>query len=128
MSDQRLGIVPLVLADGRTVDLRFTWRALDTIGAAGVVDMINKATSGDPGDMSALAILVSTASGGAVTADELMDGGAPKFEDAMWAVAKAYKLATRRPADEEAGEAAANPLKRLWTSLSGLWGRIWRQG
>jgi hypothetical protein len=126
VSDERLGIVPLSMPDGRTVPLRFTWRAIDTLGAARVGELLEAAGSGRPGDMTALAALVEAASGGKVSVDDLMNGQAPAFGPCYLAVLTAWAGATRVPQGEDGDKADANPLQRLLTWSSGLWRRLSR--
>ena len=123
MSDERRGIVHLS-HDGRMVPLRFTWAAIDSLGRAGVAERIEKAGSGEPGDMAALATLVEAASAGQIKADAMM-ADAQSFTEAYVAIIKAWMAAARRPTGVERDE---NPLIRLWTSLRTLWGRLRRRG
>lgn len=118
MNDERLGIVRLSLPDGRTVPLQFTWRAVDALGRGGVSELLEKAGSGEPGDMDAMARLIEASSSGRITRDELMDGALP-FNDAFVPVLRAWTLAARRPVN-----ASENPLKRLLTLIS--WRRLMR--
>lgn len=120
MSDDRRGVVPLDLADGRTILLRFTWRAIDTIGRVGVTEMIEKVGAGEAGDMSALAKLIEAASNGAVNADDMMDDHLVSFTHGYVAVIKAWAAAARRP---EGAERAENPPRRLLTWLKTRWRR-----
>lgn len=106
MNNERLGIVPLTI-DGRTVPIRFTWAVIDRLGRQGVAELLEKAGSGEPGDMSALADLIEAASGGQMKAVDLMAGAVP-FNDAFVPIIRAWSLAVRRPAN-----ATANPLMRL---------------
>lgn len=124
MSDERRGIV-LLSYDGRTVPIRFTWSAIDSLGRSGVAELIEKAGSGEPGDMAALAKLLEAASAGELKANALMTDAALSFTDGYVAVIKAWTAAARRPSGVERDE---NPLIRLWTSLRTLWGRLWRRG
>lgn len=125
MSDERMGIVRLPVGD-RTVPLRFTWRAIDAVGRTGVADLLDQAGKGDPGDMTALARLLEVASAGELSAEAMMDGDAPPFGAAYLALLQAWSHAVRQP-QGEAGEAKENPLKRLWTWLNRLWGRVARR-
>lgn len=107
---------------GRTIPLRFTWRAIDSLGRNGVVELFAKAESGEPGDMAALAKLLEAASGGEVTADQVM-ADSPPFNAAFVAALEAWALAARLPLGAEREE---NPLSRLWTSWKRLWRRLFR--
>lgn len=123
MSDERRGIVHLPYG-GRAVPIRFTWAAIDGLGRVGVAELLEKAGSGQPGDMKALATLLEAASAGEIKAADLMpDDGLP-FTEGYVAVIKAWTAAARRPSGVERDE---NPLIRLWTSLKTLWGRLWRR-
>lgn len=124
MSDERRGIVPLAYA-GRTVPIRFTWAAIDSLGRSGVAELLAKAGSGEPGDMAALARLLEAGSAGELKAADLMADGSLPFTDGYVAVIKAWTAAARRPSGVERDE---NPLNRLWTSLKTLWGRLLRRG
>jgi hypothetical protein len=124
MSDERRGIVHLSYA-GRAVPIRFTWAAIDRLGRAGVGELIEKAASGLPGDMAALAALIEAGSAGELTAATLLADDALPFTEGYVAVLKAWTAAARRPTGVERD---ANPLNRLWTSLKTLWRRLWRQG
>lgn len=122
MSDERRGVVELPLGD-RTIPLRFTWRAIDQLGRVGVIETLDVAASGKPGDMEALARLIVVASDGQVREQELLDGFGLPAAEAYLAVLKAWALASRRPSGVER---AVNPLIRLWTSLKTLWRRLSR--
>ena len=122
MRDERRGIVPLAMPDGRAVPLRFTWRAIDQLGRGGVTALFSKVEAGEPGDMTALAKLIEAASGGELTADAILQDP-PPFNDAFVAVLEAWALAARLP---QGVKRAENPLNRPWTSLRTLWGRLWR--
>lgn len=123
MSDERRGIVQLPYG-GRTVPIRFTWAAIDSLGRAGVGELIEKAGSGRPGDMAALATLIEAASAGQLKAATLLADDALPFTDGYVAVLKAWTAAARRP---NGADRAENPLNRLWTSLKMLWRRLFRQ-
>lgn len=123
MNDERLGIVRLPFA-GRSIPLRFTWRAIDAVGRAGVGELLDKAGQGEAGDMAALARLLEVASDGELNAEEMMNGDAPAFATAYLAVLQAWTAAVRQP-EGEAGTSSENPLLRLWTSSKRLWGRLW---
>jgi len=123
MSTERRGIVQLPYG-GRTVPIRFTWAAIDSLGRAGVAELIEKAGSGQPGDMAALAALLEAASAGEIKAPALLADDALPFTEGYVAVIKAWTAAARRPSGVERD---ANPLSRLWTSLKTLWGRLWRR-
>ena len=122
MSDQRRGIVELPVGD-KTVPLRFTWRAIDSLGRTGVIELLNQASSGKPGDMQALAKLIVAASNGALLEADLMDGFSVPSAEAYLAVLKAWTLASRQPTGVER---AVNPLIRLWTSLKMHWRRLFQ--
>lgn len=122
MSDQRRGIVELPVGD-RVIPLRFTWRAIDSLGRTGVIELLNQASSGKPGDMQALARLVEAASNKAIREADLMDGSDVPSAEAYLAVLKAWTLASRQPTGVER---AVNPLIRLWTSLKMRWRRLFR--
>lgn len=121
MSDERRGIVSFQY-EGRTIPLRFTWRAVDRIGRVGVTELLEKAGSGQAGDMGALAKLLEAASDGRLTTVELMDSDLP-FNDAFVPILQAWAMAARRPVNS-----SANPrmLRRLTTSLRTLWRRLFR--
>lgn len=122
MSDERRGIVHLAYG-GRTVPIRFTWAAIDRLGRTGVSELLEKAGSGEPGDMAALATLLEAASAGEIkAADLLSDDGLP-FTEGYVAVIKAWSAAARRPAGDERD---ANPLIRLKTSLRMFLRRLFR--
>jgi len=123
MSDERRGIVHLPYG-GRTVPIRFTWTAIDSLGRVGVAELLEKAGSGQPGDMAALAALLEAASAGEIKAAALMPDDALPFTEGYVAVIKAWTAAARRPSGVERD---ANPLNRLWTSLKTLWRRLWRR-
>lgn len=123
MSDERRGIVHLSY-DGRAVPIRFTWAAIDSLGRAGVTELLEKAGSGEPGDMAALAALLEAASAGEIKAAGLLGSDDLPFTEGYVAVIKAWTAAARRPSGVERDE---NPLIRLWTSLKTLWGRLWRR-
>lgn len=123
MSDTRRGIVSLTLMDGSTVPLRFTWRAIDTIGRVGVTEMIEKAGAGEAGDMTALAKLIEAASDGALKADAIMDDQIVSFTQGYLAVIQAWAAAARRPDGVQREE---NPPQRLLTWLKTLWRRLFR--
>lgn len=124
MSDERRGIVRLPYA-GRLVPIRFTWAAIDSLGRAGVGELIEKAGSGQPGDMAALAALIEAGSAGELKASALLADDGLSFTDGYVAVLKAWTAAARRPNGVERAE---NPLIRLWTSWKMLWRRLVRQG
>lgn len=123
MSDERRGIVHLSY-DGRTVPIRFTWAAIDSLGRVGVAELLEKAGSGQPGDMQALATLLEAASAGQIKAGALLSSDNLPFTEGYVAVIKAWTAAARRPSGVERDE---NPLIRLWTSLKMLWGRLFRR-
>lgn len=123
-ADERRGIVRLAY-QGEDVPIRFTWAAIDGLGRAGVADMIERAGSGRPGDMAALASLLEAGSAGRIKASALMDDDALPFTDGYVAVIRAWTAAARRPSGVER---AGNPLNRLWTSLKTLWRRLLRRG
>ncbi len=120
MSDDRLGIVRLDY-EGRAVPLRFTWRAIDRLGRSGVAELLERAGSGQPGDMDALAQLLEASSDGVITADELMSGSMP-FNECFVALLKAWALAARRPAEATEGKLMRllrlTWLRKRWASLS----------
>lgn len=122
MNDERMGIVRLDY-EGRTVPLRFTWRAIDTLGRVGIGELLDKAGSGQPGDMMATAQLLEAASGGEISVDEAMNSAMP-FAPVYVALLKAWSLAARQPQ----GATPGNPLNRLWTSSKRLWGRLTGRG
>lgn len=124
MSDERRGIVHLSYG-GRTIPIRFTWSAIDSLGRAGVAELIEKAGSGQPGDMQALASLLEAASAGELRAGTLLSSDDLPFTEGYVAVIKAWTAAARRPAGVERD---ANPLSRPWTSWKMLWGRLWPWG
>lgn len=113
-----MGIVRLDYGD-RTIPLQFTWRAIDSLGRVGVGELLDKAGSGQPGDMAALAQLLEAASAGEIKADEAM-GGAMPFATAYVALLKAWSLAARQPG----GAATDGPFDRLLIWLRRLWGRL----
>lgn len=109
---------------GRTIPIRFTWAAIDSLGRSGVAERIEKAGSGETGDMAALASLLEAASAGELKASDLLADDALPFTEAYVCVIKAWSAAARRPVGVERD---ANPLIRLWTSLKTLWGRLLRR-
>lgn len=127
MASPRDGTVLLSMPDGRAVPLRFTWRAIDMVGAGGVGELIDKAGSGQPGDMTALATLVQAATNGQIKVEDLLDGDAPPFSATYVLIVAAWTEAMRKP-QGEGGAAGANPLTRLLTSLKRLWGRLTQRG
>jgi hypothetical protein len=123
MSDERRGIVQLSY-DGRTIPIRFTWAAIDSLGRSGVTELLEKAGSGEQGDMAALASLLEAASAGELKAPILLADDSLPFTEAYVCVIKAWSAAARRPQGVERG---ANPLNRLRMWLKALWRRLSQQ-
>lgn len=121
MSAERRGIVTLDY-EGSAVPIRFTWAAIDSLGRDGVAVLLERAGSGQAGDMAALARLIEAASAGEISAVDLMSGES-SFTQAYVCVLTAWAAAVRSPSGVERDE---NPLSRLWTSLRTLLGRLWR--
>lgn len=123
MSDERRGIVHLSYG-GRAIPIRFTWAAIDSLGRAGVAELIEKAGSGQPGDMQALATLLEAASAGELRAGALLSCDDLPFTEGYVCIIKAWTAAARRPSGVERDE---NPLIRLRTLWKRLWGRLLRR-
>ena len=112
MRPARLGYVPLALA-GRTVDLRFSWEALDTLGSSIAAAEIAKVATGAPGDSTSLARLIAVASAGEVSEaeaqSELVDVVAARA-----AVLEAWVMATIGPNREEREPASPRMSRPTW--------------
>lgn len=121
MSDAYLGIVPLVF-EGRTVPLSFTLRRVAKYGRDGLVSRLALVTEGGEGDGQALAELLELASGGEIKADSVIDR-IVGLDATVLALHQAWSLARFGPSGRPEDQREANPLKRLWTSLSTLWRR-----
>lgn len=89
-----LNPLPMVRIDGRKVGLCFTYDGLDQLGHGGVAELVEKATSGLPGDGTALAKLIELGTGGQVLAEDLITGRRRVyFEEAILGVARAWHAA-----------------------------------
>lgn len=118
MNDARLGIVRLEWS-GQQVPLRFTWAAIDQLGADAIGERMKLALTGEPGARLALAELLNVASAGSITTEAAMaEVGLPG--NAFSAIFEAWSLATRRPAGAQPGNPRMN-------RLSTWWKRLWRQ-
>lgn len=120
-TDERLGIVRLSLPDGRTVPLRFTWARIDAVGREWIVKQFETIIAGKDGCQAAMAEMLVLASGGEVSATDLLsEHGEPLgFETAFKALEDAWTLArfgpTRRPAED--GPANPQKTRRTWWRL-----------
>lgn len=110
MNDARLGIVRLSLPDGREVALRFTWSRIDAVGRDWIVDRFQSVIGGKAGCQAALVELLVLASGGALTASDLLseDIQPIPFEDGFKALEEAWLLARFGPSRKADGQ-PANP-------------------
>lgn len=122
MSDAHLGIVRLPTG-GRTLALRFTLGRIAPYGRDGITQRLRLVTEGGVGDGQALAELLEIATGGEVTAAELIDQ-VVGVEAALIPLHAAWTLARLGPVARKPGQSAGNPLRRLWTSLLTLWRRV----
>lgn len=71
------------------VPLRFTWAALDSVGATGMAAALERARSPEPGAFDVLADLIVTAAGGAVDKSQVL-ATSPPYAEALTAVVTAY--------------------------------------
>lgn len=126
MGDAHLGIVRLPM-DGRSLALRFTLGRIAPYGRDGITQRLRLVTEGGVGDGQALAELLEIATGGEVTAAELMDQ-VVGVEAALIPLHAAWTLARLGPVARKPGQSAGNPLSRLWTSLLTLWRRVRGRG
>lgn len=89
-----LNPLPTIRIDGRKVGLCFTYEGIDEYGHRGIAEMVERATSGLPGDGAALAKLIELGTGGQVMADDLMAGRRQVyFEEAILGIARAWHSA-----------------------------------
>lgn len=115
MNDARLGIVRLEWS-GQQVPLRFTWAAIDQLGADAIAERMKLALTGEPGARLALAELLDVASAGVIkTEDAMTEVGLPGH--AFNAVFGAWSLATRRPAGTQPGNPRMIRLSTWWKRL-----------
>ena len=117
MNDSRLGISRLPLHDGREVALRFTWSRIDAVGRDWIVERFQSVISGKPGCQAALVELLVLASGGVLTASDMLseDIEPIPFEEGFKALEEAWLLARFGPSRKADGQ-PANPPKsrRTW--------------
>ena len=106
MNDARLGIVRLPLPDGRQVAIRFTWARIDAVGRDWIVERFQDVINGKPGCQAALVELLVLASGGELSAsDMLSDEKEPlPFEEAYRALEDAWLLARFGPTRKASGQ------------------------
>lgn len=120
MNDARLGIVRLPLPDGRQVALRFTWARIDAVGRDWIVNRFQDVIGGKAGCQAALVELLVLASGGDLTAADLLsDDHEPlPFEESYRALEDAWLMARFGPTRKAAGQ-PENPQKsrRIWWRL-----------
>lgn len=122
MSDAYLGIVTFQ-HEGQAIPLRFTLGRVAQMGRETIIAKLALATQGGEGDGTALADLLELTSGGVLTADDLADK-VVGFDVALMALHTAWTLSRFGPKGKPQGPREANPLKRLWTSLTTLWRRV----
>ena len=129
MNDERLGIVPLDLADGRSIPLRFTWARIDAVGRDWIVTRLQSVIEGKTGCQAALAELIVLASGGAITAADLFDEDKPvlPFEVSSEALLNAWTLARFGPSGKAAGQ-PSDPQKSPKTQSNRPWKWHWVSG
>lgn len=119
-ADDRLGIVRFQYGE-RTIPLRFTWPRIDAVGRKWIVAQFESIVAGGDGCQAAMAELLVLASGGEVSATDLLseDGETLSFETAFKALEDAWLLArfgpTRRPAED--GPANPQKTRRTWWKL-----------
>lgn len=129
MNDERLGIVPLDLTDGRTIPLRFTWARIDAVGRDWIVTRLQTVLGGKAGCQAALAELIVLASGGAITAGDLFDEDKPvlPFEASSEALLNAWTLARFGPSGKVSGQ-PPDPQKSPRTQSNRRWKWLWVSG
>lgn len=89
-----LSPLPTIRVDGRKIGLCFTYAGIDQYGHGGIAELVEKATSGLPGDGTALAKLIELGTGGQVMAEDLMTGRRRiYFEEAILGIARAWHSA-----------------------------------
>lgn len=122
MSDEREGIVRLVLPGGRSIRLQLTFAVLDARGHGWFFDQFKAMQGGRTSSAEARADLLEALSGGAVTADDVRSAPVAEYPLAltMKAIWSAWELAQYGPGGRSGDEAPANPPKARPT----LWGRI----
>ncbi len=119
-TDERLGIVRLPHG-GRAIPLRFTWSRIDAVGREWIVKQFETILAGRDGCQAAMAELLVLASGGELTATDLLNEESEPlgFETAFKALEDAWVLArfgpTRRPA--ESGNENPQKPRRMWWKL-----------
>lgn len=117
MNDARLGIARLPLPDGREVALRFTWSRIDAVGRDWIVERFQSIINGKPGCQAALVELLVLASGGVLSATDMLseDIEPIPFEDGFHALEDAWLLARFGPSRKADGQPANPPKSRpIW--------------
>lgn len=119
-TDERLGIVRFQYGE-RTIPLRFTWPRIDAVGRAWIVKQFETVIAGKDGCQAAMAELLVLASGGEISATDLLseDGEPLGFETAFKALEDAWLLARFGPTRRPAEDGPENPPKtrRTWWKL-----------
>lgn len=124
MNDARLGIVRLLLPDGREVALSLTFQRLDAVGPAGINELFQRVSKGKVGSALARAELLELFSDGAITVADVKDRPVafPVIEttQALW---RAWEISQYGPDGRPAEDGPANPRNRPPT----WWGNAFKQ-